>query len=425
MAIGDKIHLINKEEVQGAIGNINNPLLDLPLNNSLAMKQGVGSVEFTRSTTATYIDRYGVLKTAAVDEPRFEKDGLLIEGSSTNLKLYSKIDSANWVSSRSDIVENSAESPTGSTDASKVVYNEDGAIYLYRHEESVLGTYTASYFVKAGNTDGLFNISMHGNSFTNTRRVYFNLNDETFYASGDVTGSIEKLQDGWFRLSATATATVDNTGTPTYLDLLHVTNELAVDDYFYVYGAQLEKLPFATSYIPTTDSAVTRGVDFGTASAYNNVPDFSKGFSFVQDFVYGGPSTAAIVTQFNTVHSDALNKAYLFFRVANASSDITVHIANTAGLTIGSTLIRNATIGTKYRLAVTLDSAGMRGYVDGMLVFTQSGITQNDVLAYTNDRIFKFNGWGSSSNAGPLGKIHSENMRWYDRALTEQEVRLA
>jgi hypothetical protein len=70
-----------------AIGNINSPLLDMPLNNSLVMKAGVGSATFTRASTATYVDRYGVLKTAAIDVPRFESKGYLTEGSKTNLLL--------------------------------------------------------------------------------------------------------------------------------------------------------------------------------------------------------------------------------------------------------------------------------------------------------------------------------------------------
>ena len=73
------------------IGNLSNPLLDMPLNNNLAMKQGNGQATFTRAGTATYIDIYGVLQTAKVDEPRFEKQGLLMEGVSTNLFLNSEI----------------------------------------------------------------------------------------------------------------------------------------------------------------------------------------------------------------------------------------------------------------------------------------------------------------------------------------------
>ncbi|HFG4065455.1 TPA: prophage tail fiber N-terminal domain-containing protein, partial [Escherichia coli] len=41
-------------------------------------------VKFKRASTATYINKSGQLKLAEVDEPRFERDGLLIEGQRTN-----------------------------------------------------------------------------------------------------------------------------------------------------------------------------------------------------------------------------------------------------------------------------------------------------------------------------------------------------
>ncbi|EPJ4642153.1 tail fiber protein, partial [Escherichia coli] len=44
-------------------------------------------VNFKRASKATYINKSGVLTEAAIDEPRFERDGLLIEGQRTNLLL--------------------------------------------------------------------------------------------------------------------------------------------------------------------------------------------------------------------------------------------------------------------------------------------------------------------------------------------------
>ncbi|WP_279501685.1 hypothetical protein [Aeromonas veronii] len=75
------------------------PIPDLwaPLTDGLRLITGYGRdvlvgsevvarmVAFSRSTTATYIGKDGMLKTAAANEPRFEKQGLLIEGMSTNI----------------------------------------------------------------------------------------------------------------------------------------------------------------------------------------------------------------------------------------------------------------------------------------------------------------------------------------------------
>ena len=84
-------------------GRINNPLVHIPLNNTLDMLCGKGTVTFTRASTATYIDRYGVLKSAAVDEARFEKKGLLREGASTNTLLQSEDFGTTWTFVRASI----------------------------------------------------------------------------------------------------------------------------------------------------------------------------------------------------------------------------------------------------------------------------------------------------------------------------------
>lgn len=52
-------------------------------------------VKFKRASTATYINKSGVFTVAAIDEPRFERDGLLIEGQRTNYMLNSE-SPASW-----------------------------------------------------------------------------------------------------------------------------------------------------------------------------------------------------------------------------------------------------------------------------------------------------------------------------------------
>lgn len=54
-------------------------------------------VNFSRASTATYINKSGELKTAEINEPRFECDGLLIEGQRTNYMLTWKVQPAGEV----------------------------------------------------------------------------------------------------------------------------------------------------------------------------------------------------------------------------------------------------------------------------------------------------------------------------------------
>ncbi|UPW37239.1 tail fiber protein [Escherichia phage vB_EcoS_ESCO3] len=107
------------------------PLPDVwvPLNDSLDMITGfspsykkiiIGDdeitmpgdkvVKFKRASKATYINKSGVLTEAAIDEPRFERDGLLIEGQRTNYMLNSE-NPASWGrSSNMDVPETGKDS---------------------------------------------------------------------------------------------------------------------------------------------------------------------------------------------------------------------------------------------------------------------------------------------------------------------------
>ncbi|MED0631627.1 prophage tail fiber N-terminal domain-containing protein, partial [Escherichia marmotae] len=67
-------------------------------------------VKFKRASKATYINKSGVLTEAAIDEPRFERDSLLIEGQRTNYMLNSE-NPASWGrSSNMDVPETGTDS---------------------------------------------------------------------------------------------------------------------------------------------------------------------------------------------------------------------------------------------------------------------------------------------------------------------------
>ncbi|GHK22108.1 tail fiber protein [Escherichia coli] len=67
-------------------------------------------VKFKRASKATYINKSGVLTEAAIDEPRFERDGLLIEGQRTNYMLNSESPASWGRSSNMDVPENGTDS---------------------------------------------------------------------------------------------------------------------------------------------------------------------------------------------------------------------------------------------------------------------------------------------------------------------------
>jgi hypothetical protein len=84
---------------------------------------------------------------------------------------------------------------------------------------------------------------------------------------------ITNAGNGWWRISMTATTGI----TSGDLILLYVGWSGGVQvagDFFYAYGAQLEAGAFATSYIPTTTSQLTRSAD--VAIVYTLAPWFNN-----------------------------------------------------------------------------------------------------------------------------------------------------
>lgn len=244
--------------VAEAIGLAALPLPDVwaPLSDSLRMITGYGRevkvgedvvsrmVNFSRSTTATYIGKDGQLKTAAVNEPRFEKEGLLIEGQSTNLFLYSKSpDSYIW-------------SKNGDTSYIKIadgVRITGAGFYSYKVLPVIAGqAYTFSVTCKVL-SGSLNKVGLEGDTII-------------------TLGSGLTPEDGTVRLSGTVTPNVNGYATCVYYPTQNSVVEFT--------DIQFEALPFASSYIPTNGAAVTRAADFLQFIGPGNHPDVLPGVPF-------------------------------------------------------------------------------------------------------------------------------------------------
>ncbi len=228
-----------------------------PLSDSLRMITGYGRdvlvgsdvvarmVNFSRSTTATYIGKDGQLKTAAVNEPRFEKEGLLIEGQSANIW---------WAQAGAgvSVVNAPLESvvlPTGvAGNAYKVTPNPTDFSYVRASFTQQTGQFTLSCFARRADGSNEMPTIYTGHSGALTVK-----------ASGVYLGA------GWWRMYTVMTNPVGNTG---FGFATTTTDTIPVHICFF----QLEALPFASSYIPTAGAAVTRTKEILYLAPSGNVP---------------------------------------------------------------------------------------------------------------------------------------------------------
>lgn len=243
------------------------------------------------STATTYARNNG-----GVFPPRFDYDpvtlaprGILIEEQRTNLLLQSNaFTTGPWGGdANADFTANSTASPDGAVNAWKMAAKNglvpNGSSQFFTKAASAT-TYTASIFSKAAGYDWLQIAVFDG---TNGNRYWFNVRTGAVGTTSvigtgftGVSASIERAPNGFFRCSVIATSsTATSYFMYIYPSALNGSNGAgnASGDGVFVYGAQVEAGAFATSYIPTVASQVTRTADVCTITAPMFAPWFNQG----------------------------------------------------------------------------------------------------------------------------------------------------
>ncbi|MGL5727405.1 MAG: phage head spike fiber domain-containing protein [Plesiomonas sp.] len=256
------------------------PLPDvwIPFNDSMRMLAGyarevkVGNdvvgqyATLTRSTTATYNNKSLTLTNAAINEPRFERSGLLREPQSTNFCQYahpalaaSSSEDGRFYYPSSDRVTVSSvvdTLPDGSSgQCSQVSGVSSGYIRIQSSSPR-----TASFRLK--NISGRIKINGVSTSGYTAGGCIIEPDGTISSVTGKmVAKSLGTTVSGWLRFSfydPDANMAVE-------------INTNAIDSVsFKITDGQMEPLSFATSYIPTNGSAVTRTADKITIPRMNN-----------------------------------------------------------------------------------------------------------------------------------------------------------
>lgn len=420
-----------KTELAEAIGNINNELFYAPLKNNLNIVKGTGSITFTRadcsdsSVEASYIDRYGVLQNAAANTARFEENGLLIEGESENLLTYSEVlDNASGGWTENNITPTSGQSdPAGNTDAYKLADDStNGEHSITKTATTATADYYAfSCFAKKGT---LKNIRLYVSAGSgNYCYAIFDLDTATVYSTdtaGDFSNlstNIKELADDWYRISISYNK---NNTTDTYCEIRLVDDSYNISyagggDYLYVFGVQLEEKPFATSYIKTTSSAVTRYADICYATYLGNVPNILAGNAFSMSCEFDVLGTSSMTAhRYILATNYAIAPQYNMFRVESGSTDIKYY-RNSSG-----SIINTLESGLN-KLVVTVDtSENTKVYYNGVNKDTGIASLNDNSNPTSSNKI----GIGNNDNGIDQLYGHIKNIRLYDFELSATEVAL-
>jgi len=270
---------------------------------------------------------------------------LLLEPQRTNNLVYSEqFTNAAWATDGNGAGEtktaNYAISPDGYQNADRIQLNRTGGSYSrIRQDYVAAGTHTGSVYLKS-NTGSSQKVWMRVDGGTATK-ITITTSWQRFIVSGSTSAALELF--------------IDNTDA-----------EIATIADFSAWGCQLEAGAYATSYIPTLGTSVTRVWDDASKTGITSLIGQTAGTLFVELNADGRSNGTARVIAYLTANGSTDNRVAIQY---NASGQIQA-IASSGGSTQGSVAY---TITGPCKAAFAYNSSGYELFVNGVSRGTFTG----------------------------------------------------
>ncbi len=338
-------------------------------NNLSGLLTAAGGA-FSRAAPATTYaeDSAGNLVAFAANTPRITDRGLLLEGSRANLIFPSVPVSA---APGFTLTTNYGVAPNGQNNATRFQWSATANAYWTG--SSIVSTantvYTARVYVKALSGTPQITISSRNWDSSSSANFAFNfatLSGSTSSYNGagntitNVSGQATALANGWYRISVTATHSAILPNLTAFIEASSGTGDVLV------WGAQLEQGSFASSYIPTTTTAVTRSADVFHVAATAT----PQGTFYTEFITYTAPPFSTIMAYTN---SSGVYAAGFGTLIRLSSANVAEFGGNCCGAVTGGTF----SSGVTSRLAGSYDTATNRAAISAN-GGTTTFITNND-----------------------------------------------
>ena len=372
---------------------------------SVLPSDGTGDFDFSRSGSATRVNKDGLIEVVGNNTPRLNYpliDGvvsgcpsLLLEPARTNLITYSE----NYNTWNKAALTNSSVTevnPQGTTSTQKITQTSSGGFVWF--PRTFTGNETFSVFVKKDSSN-------FARLYAANNSVYFDIVNGTITneTGSEITyKSIIDYGNGWFRISISVNSTASNvriypasSGTSS-----SGTNSL------FVYGAQLEQGSYATSYIPTSGSAVTRVADVCNGAGNEQVFNDSEGVLFAEISALANDGTTRRISI-----SDGTTSNRLVLSYNSTSNQIQSFLANpTVQFNFYHTLSNSVEFN---KIAVKYKANDFALWINGIKVDTDTSGTVPNGL----DKLNFDEGSGASDFYG-----NTKQIKYFNTALTDADL---
>jgi len=340
------------------------------------------ATDFTvdRNTVKYVLNSSGDIASVAIDTPAIEYNtdgtykGLLVEPASTNICLQSEDINTTWIDANATPTQSTEETPDGDTTNKYIKLVDDsgggtGGVYIDQTITVSANTkYTASVFLKA---DQLAFARLEARVYdgaTNGEQ-YFELSGAGSLgtASNLDDSSIVAYPNGWYRCSITWTQGAADTSFTYRIavadSISNVTVDLDGTSSIFVWGAQVEASPIATSYIPTTTASVTRNKDDITLTGASDLIGQSEGTLYVEVDVRNNPDSGQDILYIS--NNNFTNRIYI-----NLGTTGGIRVEGTDGLSIAGSVITGVN-----KIAVGYAGNNTKLFVNGSQIGTDTTCT--------------------------------------------------
>ena len=350
---------------------------------------------FDRASSATVVNKQGLIETVGTDEPRIDflnntKGHLLLEPSRSNLVTNSEqfVDAptgnTNMDLFSGTITNNNTTSPDGNVKGMKfTISSGSGAVLrIYQSDLSTSANTTFSIYAKKGTTDSL-SINIAGG-----------------------TATIATLNDKWQRFSTTDTSSGSK-----FLDVEISGN---AGEYIYIFGIQAEQGSYATSYIPTQGSAVTRSAE---RNEIQNIPQLLSSSGVIYAEIELGNSTTNTNSsniRFSLNAKGSLDN-WVFFGIESGNV-LRVYVRANASNSTDNTVNNIFSSAGIYKVAFRYDLNNTKVFVNGVQRFSDPSSTPP-----SNLNLYQTGGSGASA-ADIVESVKIIETKLYNTALTDAEL---